>query len=624
MSALIKTVATIEFESNLFPVSHWRRLERFTVGNERDPREVFRLADDKWDAWPYAVNGTPSQARRFRFHFGRFRTFLKPYVKWYCYQMLLGKSGNLRTSLPSLPTALVHADRYISEQGFRSIDNIAPSAIFQTLWDAQLTQPDEKNSHPPRSAVRRQMETRPFWQRMRMEFGAPVVVPPTSPSTRTKPGEFAADRSKLIPEHVIKRLTNKSGLHREGKDILTRFDHLRLCVLILSICLGRRIYEILLSPRKAGPEGPLGRYPSQSGPPEGSLWLRFTPNKGGPDDKVFISPEWEDLALYCVTELVKYSDEVRHLAVPEERGQLILVSPANLTHGRHAKSNSFAAGETFSEHPKKEEYRGNANDRAYGLKYVNFTSWLNGIGRMKGVLTLWGITADGSNSGPIYRFLTGNSRHTRQSALALVPQISPLARQQDLNHRNPDTQFAYQHRLLENNDSLLEKIKEGKLLGRGVEWLEELLGVETRASSHRSGFRPGRPSTMTPRMRALVRNNPTFLQQNRVPPGICSLPQGPGGCADFLNCTSAGEGGCHYFVVDVSDPQMLHELDKQANEDRRLLQESVAAGRVVQAQKRATLARRTEDLRDEAMRRASEVTLADLRRLQSEVEGEGL
>jgi hypothetical protein len=620
----IITVATIEFESNLFPVSHWKRLKGFAISNERDPRGFFYLADDKWEAWPYAVNGTPSQARLFRFHFSRLRSFLKLYVKFYCYQMLLGKSGNLRTSMPRLPAALMHADRYISEHGFRSVDDIAASGIFQALWDAQIKQPIENNSPLPSPAVYRQKVTHSFWRRMRAEFGVPFIIPPISPSARAMPGGFAADRSKLIPEHVTKRLANKLALHREGKERLNRFDHLRLCVLMLLVCLGRRINEVLLSPRHTGPEGPLNRHPSKAGPSEGSLWFRFTPNKEGPDDRVFISPEWEELALYCVTELVKYSDEVRHLAVPEERGLLILVSPVNMTYGRHPESKSIAVGENLGEPPKKEKCRIRAYDRAYGLKYVNFTCWLNGIGGMIGALTRWKITADGSEGGPTYHFLTSYCRHTRQSALALIPEISPLARQRDLNHRNLDTQFAYQHRLHENNDSLLEKSKEGKLIGRGVEWLTELLDVETQVSSPQSVFKPGRPSPITPRMRALVRNNPVFLQQNRVPPGICILPQGPGGCAEFLNCTSAREGGCDYFVVDVSDEQMLHELNKQADEERRLQQESVAAGRIVQAQKRATLALRTEDLRDEAMRRASEATLADLRRLQSEVEGEGL
>jgi hypothetical protein len=620
---LIKPISTIGFESNLFPISHWKRLRHFVIGDERDPRGLFRLADDKWDTWPYAVNGTPSNARLFRFHFSRFQTFLKLYVKWYCYQMLLGRSGHLRTHLTHLPATLVHADSYISEHGFRSIDDIAASVIFQALWDAQLKEPIENISPRPHSAVYRQERTRAFWQRIRTEFGAPFIIPPVAPYIKVQPAEFAADRSKLIPEHVIKRLTNKLGLHREKKEVLTQFDHLRLCVLILSICLGRRINEILLSPRGSGPDGPLSRYPSKSGSPKGSLWFQFSPNKEGPADKVFISPEWEDLAIYCVTELVKYSDEVRHLAVSEECGLLILVSPSNLTHGRYAKSKSLVEGKTFIDQFKNKQGEDNPDNRAFGLKYENFTTWLNGNGRMKGVLTLWGITADCSVDGPIYRFLTSYSRHTRQSALALNPQISPITRQRDLNHRNPNAQFAYQHRLRENNDSLLEKIKEGKLLGRGVEWLSELLDVGIRPSSHQTNFKSGCPSPMTPRMQALVKNNPIFLQQNRVPTGICISPQGPGGCAEFLNCTSAGEGGCHYFVVDISDAQMLHELNKRADDERQLHQESASAGRLVQAQKRETLARRTEDLRDEAMRRTSEETLIKLRRVQNEIE-EGL
>ena len=338
---LTKTVTTIEFESNLFPVSHWKQLRRFAVGDERDPRGLFCLTDDKWDTWPYAANGTPSEALRFRVHFKRFRTFLKLYVKWYCYQMLLGKSGNQRVHLMNLATTLVHADRYISEHSFKSIDDIASGAVFQALWDAQLKEPIETISPHAHSAVYRQERTHAFWQRIQIEFGTPYMVPPIAPYITVMPAKFAEDRSKLIPEHVIKQLTNKLGLHRENKDPLTQFDHLRLCVLILSICLGRRINEILLSPRGEGSDGPLSRYPSQSGPPEGSLRFQFTPNKGGPADRVFISPEWEELAIYCVTELVKYSDEVRHVAVSEEHGLLILVSLINWTRGRHAKSKSL-------------------------------------------------------------------------------------------------------------------------------------------------------------------------------------------------------------------------------------------------------------------------------------------
>lgn len=603
MTTLTTAVTTAEFESNRFPVSHWERLRHFAIGDKRDPRGLFCLTDDMWDTWPYAVNGIPSHARLFRFHFGRFQTFLKLYAKWYCYQLLLGRPGDLRPHFATLPAQLMFADTYISGRGFRSIDELCSSHVFEALWKAQLKEPYGDVTPRPRTAVFTQVATRSFWQRIRIEFSTAFTVPPIAPHIKVKPAEFAADRSKLIPEHVIKRLTNKLALHREQKEILVPFDHLRLCVIMLIICLGRRVNEILLSPRGEGPDGPLSRYPSRSGAPEGALWFHFTPNKRGPADNVFISPEWEDIALYCVRELVKYSDEVRHLATPEEQEQLILVSLANSTKGWHAKSTPL---------------------QAYSLTYSNFNAWLNGIERRTGILTRWNITADGTPDGPIYRFLTNYARHTRQSALALDSEISPLARQQDLNHQDLDMQFAYQHRLRENNDALLEKIKEGKLLGRGLEWLSELLGVKTQGASPQTGYKVGGPAPMSPRMQALVINNPKFIQRNRVPCGICTWPQGPGGCAEFLNCTSAEEGGCHYFVVDVSDVQMLNELNEKADDDRQLHLASASAGRVVQAQRRKTLASRTEDLRNEAMRRASEVTLAKLRIIRNKIDEEGL
>jgi hypothetical protein len=600
---IYENVTAVEYESNLFPVSHWRRLSGFAVGDERDPLGLFRLTDDMWEAWQYAKNGVPSNACLFRFHFSRFQTFLKLYAKWYCLQVLLERPRDLRSHHAGLPAQLMYADSYIAERGFRSVDDISVSQVFGALWKAQIKKPYENTIPCPRSAVFTQVATRSFWQRLIVEFDVGILVPPTAPYLKRKPAEFAADMSKLIPEHVIKRLTNKLGLHRDGHEVLSRFDHLRLCVLMLEICLGRRMQEVLLAPRGEGPKGPLRRYPSRRAASEGALWFQFTPNKHGPKDQVFISPKWEDIALYCVHELIKYGDEVRHLAPPEERGLLVLVSRANTTKGEHVKSASGAA---------------------YGLTYVNFNQWLNGTWKRKGVLTRWGITANGAEDGSVYRLRTSYSRHTRQSALVLDPKISSQARQQDLNHQDRDMQFAYQHRLRENNDALLEKIKEGKLIGRGVEWLSELFGIDLLAMAPQPCYMPGRPSPMSPRMQALVRNNPLFVRQNRVPCGVCVLPQGPGGCAEFLNCTSAGKGGCHFFVVDVGNPQMLHELRVKASEERRQQLESASSGRLVQAQKRAVTAGRTEDLRDEAIRRATQETLDDLREIQKTIDEGGL
>lgn len=626
MSSLSETATTVEFGQYDYPVEHWRQLERFAVGEECecDPRGLFRLTDDRWETWPYALNPMPSRAKEFRLYFGGFRTFLKLYVKWYCYSEILGRAGNLTSTLSTLTSSLVRADRYISEQGFRSIDEIATSAAFRSLWDAQIRTPVGDAPILPRSAVAVQEITRAFWQRVQIGFGVPHIIPPTAPHNRPKPGEFAADQSKVIPVHVIRRLSNVLGLHREKKELLSRFDHLRLSVLMLAICLGRRINEILWSPRGSGGDGPLIRYPSKAGSPEGSLWFEFLPNKGGPGNKVLISPEWEDLALYCVRSLVRYSDEVRQFAAPEERGLLILVSSLNSTNWINRRYRSYEETITLVKPPSRGGSKNAAGGRTYGLKSKNFNSWLNGDGRFKGIMELWGITEDGSADGPVYRLLPSYTRHTRHTALAVDPGISSSALRDDLNHREVDEQFAYQHGLDETNDSLLEKIKAGKLMGRGAEWLSELLGLETQTSPERHAFKPGRPSPVSPRVLALIKSNPEFVQRNRVPQGICASPHGPAGCSEFLNCTSAAEGGCHCFMVDVDDPQMLQALKDKAAEERRLQQESASAGKVVQAQKRDTQARRTEVLRDEALRRASQETLAKLRGWQTEVEEKGL
>jgi hypothetical protein len=393
---------------------------------------------------------------------------------------------------------------------------------------------------------------------------------------------------------------------------------------MLAVSLGRRANEVLLSPRGVGGDGPLCRLPSKTGSSEGSLWFQFLPNKKGPADKVFISPEWEDVALYCVRTLITYGDEIRKYASPEERDQLILVSPLNLTYGRCARTWPDEDVITAMHGSDVDEVEGGMASKAYGLTPSYFRLWLNGTRRVKGVLESWGITEDGAADGAAYRLFLSYTRHTRQNALTLDPHVSSSALQHDLNHREPDTQFAYQHSLLEINDALLNKIKDGKLLGRGGEWLSVLLGVESRSPSDQSRFTSGQPRPLDPRMLALIKNNPTFVRLNRVPGGVCTSPQGPGGCTEFLNCTSTAEGGCHCFAVDVGDVRMLHELNGRAAEERRLQQESAAAGRVVQSQKRDTQARRTEDLRDEALRRASQEKLTELRNFQREIEEAGL
>src|SRR5918911_2213159 len=162
-----------------------------------------------------------------------------------------------------------------------------------------------------RHAISRQERTRPFWLFLSRQFNCPMMVPSVSPYVREWNVEMIADERYLIPDVVIAQLVNRLGLHREGKAILNRYHHLRLCVLVLATCLGRRIDEILNAPRGFGPDGPLTRYPHRDGPPEGGLWFEFSPNKGGPENRAYVSPEWEDVVYYCVRSLVYYSDEVR-------------------------------------------------------------------------------------------------------------------------------------------------------------------------------------------------------------------------------------------------------------------------------------------------------------------------
>src|SRR5579864_9067905 len=84
------------------------------------------------------------------------------------------------------------------------------------------------------------------------------------------------------------------------------------------------------------------------------------------------------------------------------------------------------------------------------LSYDSFHIWLNGQkgGRevkSPGILERWKITTDGTVSGPIYHLRTHQARHTRQSAIASDPRISPITKKRDLNHINSNMQVHYQH-----------------------------------------------------------------------------------------------------------------------------------------------------------------------------------
>lgn len=241
---------------------------------------------------------------------------------------------------------------------------------------------------------------------------------------------------------------------------------------------------------------------------------------------------------------------------------------------------------------------------ATAMTYEMFARWLTKHRSEPSVFELWGISADGTANGEIYRMRTGQARHTRQSILAQDPHVSRLTLQRDLNHNSSDMQITYQHHLRQANAKLREQIAQRKLHGLGTYWLEQCLGL-IEPGAH-AAFRPGAPTLLDARWRALVVNNPQFVQANRVPCGLCAFPRGPEGCSEFMQCTEATDEGCVWFFTDPNNILTQVELQVRAKEHRTKQRESEAAGRIVQAHKHGVMAERTERLRNEALQKASE------------------
>lgn len=597
-----------------YAVQHWPLLRPFVEGSEQDPKGFFFLAEDTWNLWPYARNGIPPNAGSYRVKFTVLRSFLKPFVKWFFYQQILQRAGDLRTTMIKLPYLLKRTEDYLLEHGYTTLDDLASRLVFEDLWASLLPQKDPPFAH---NDVRAQEKTRAFWLVMNSAFGVPLLVPPLAPSVGRSHAMTGLDESFVIPDPVIGQLMNKLGLHREGMCVLNRYHHLRLCILLLDICLGRRINELLLAPRGKGKDGPLSTYPARAKGKGSGLWFRFEPNKDGRRDLVHVSPEWHDLVRYCVKTILFYSDEVRHLALPEEKHLFILISDWNLTSGTWGSSSPATERDTDYEYRHinkqntKRDWQG--QQTASAMNYAAFSRWLSGSRAPKGssegpssLFRLWNITEDGKADGTIYHMHTHQARHTRQSALAQDPTISPLTRQRDLNHTSLDMQLAYQHHLQQENEKLLEKVAQHELHGLGTHWLEQCLGL-VEPGAH-PAFRPGAPSFTNAGLRVLIVNNPQFVRANRMTCGLCALPQGPAGCQDFMNCTETTDEGCVWFLTDPNNVQMQTELQERANAHRAKQRESEAAGRTVQAQKYGVMAERTERLRNEALQKASEET----------------
>lgn len=610
-----------------YATEHWSLLHSFSEGPLTDPRGNFLLSSDTWDCWPYARNGTPSQAARYRLSFAHLSSFLKPFVKWYCYQQILQRADNVRTTLKLVPHHLKRVDTYLLHHGYTSLDDLAPLSVFEALWAALLPHKD-----PPflSHEVNVQSAIRPFWLQMHAIFGIPVLVPPVTPSVRPLFTETGRDERAVIPQPVIANLMNMLALHREGKTILNRFHHLRLCILLLHICLGRRMNEILLASRGSGSEGPLTSYPARGKGKDGGLWFSFEPNKDGQQNQVYVSTEWQDLVHYCTKSILFYSDEVRHLALPEEQHFFILVSNWNRTSGSGSAHSRATEHDLAYDHIhfnapyEKRSYQ--IQRKAQPLSYQSFFCWLAGYGPNDNgqhdpdIFHLWNITVDGKSDGAIYHMRTHQARHTRQTALAQDPTILPLIRQRDLNHTSQNMQLVYQHQLRLENTRLRERIAERQLHGLGTNWLEQCLGL--REPTAETAWRLGQPTLLDTRWQALMKNNPQFIQANRVPCGLCSFPQGPEGCPEFLHCTEATDKGCAWFLTDPNDVHMQKELQQRASEHRQKQQESMVAGRMVQAHKYSVMAERTERLREEALHKASdEVRQALLDELNTSQEG---
>jgi hypothetical protein len=537
-----------------FPLSHWEELRRFVEGEEKDPLGLFLLSSDTWDAWRYAENGRPTEAEAYRYRFGHLRSWFKLYVKLYSYLDLIGRGDTLRTGKAMLPYRLAPADRFIVEHGYKSLDDLAPTSNFEALWESLLRIPKaqdedivdkEQDQHTlgplHASAVVLQTQTLPFWRFLQLRFGSPISLLPVSPHRKRTPSEIGFDKKELIPDAVIRQLVNKLALHRDGLSVLNRYHHLRLCVLLLHICLGRRIQEVLSTPRGVGPEGPLERFPYNSKDEESreSLWFNFCPNKGGPSNHVYISHAWEDLAIYCIHNLIRYGDEVRQFAAPEEKELLILVAPWNLTWGYFA--NASPVNEEGLDFTRQGGVKGGYQKRdlarikgTTALSYGSFRSWLSGKENQKnpekssiGILEQWGITVDGLADSSVYRMHSHQARHTRQSTLALDPNIPFVTRQRDMNHRDPNMQFAYHHIIEEKNHEIILLVTESPLRGKPMRFLNEILGIKVGSEEIEGGeeltsYELNLVTLITPRLQKLIERNPMYFERNYVSLGLCA------------------------------------------------------------------------------------------------------
>ena len=551
------------------------RFERFLGGDDRDPTMTILLAEDRWSLRAYQ---TRHGSRGMTVSFERLPV-LAPYAKWYVLDRIL-TAGRAPSTAPSFMGALARAEREMAALGVTALEDLASADLFESVWSAIADPWLGPAGERPRSTVWRQQLTLPFWPALRRLVGVPISVPDVFPFARPSIAEVARRTEHVIPDPVIRQLGNRLGLHRDGSSPLAPRDHLRLCVLMLHIALGRRISELLLAPRGSGPRGPLVDYESVSG--AAALGFRFEPNKDGRDDVVYVSPEWRDLVEYCVEALIAYGDEVRPFANAGEADRLVLVSGHYATRPRGMQVHGLRS-------------RKQGLLPASVLPYAAFVVWLNG-GHQKvpvehGAMARLGITENGTPGGAVYWFRTHSARHTRQSVLRSDPTVSRLAVQRDLNVASVEAQSIYQHGLREQNDALRRRASAGELVGRGATWISAI---------EEGGRKPGHPTLLAdhPRVLTILAANPDLLEFNRVPCGYCVRPQGPSACPEFLQCLEAADEGCAWFATDPTDERCLVESNERADAREKDEVEAGDRGALVLASKLGVEARRARSMAD--------------------------
>jgi hypothetical protein len=193
----------------VYPEEHLASIGPFIWGIDRDPRDVFTLSTDSWDAWPYARNGREALCWQTRLRFARLGSFLRPYAKWYCYERL--QDGASPQGLSRMLAMLGKADSLVVAMGAEALADIAPEHVFGLVWENLAELPDLPSGERSTKAVRVQTDTRPFWLRLQAHFGEPGSVPRTVPHRVPDPIELSRDRSNLIPTAVKRQLVNVTG-----------------------------------------------------------------------------------------------------------------------------------------------------------------------------------------------------------------------------------------------------------------------------------------------------------------------------------------------------------------------------------------------------------------------------